>query len=336
MKNYRGVTVYQCTNRGEKKIKAAIAIFNTDIDVIQCVEYTTPNIAVVKIKTSAWEIVVVSFYFEPDTPIEPFLNQLESIVNNLGPTKIIIGGDSNSKNIWWGSNKIDNRGEELAATLHELGLEVLNEGDTPTFCVVRGNKIYTSHIDITACSADIYSLIEHWKVNEHLVESDHNAIVFNIRLKKANGVNIKRSTRIYNTKRANWDQFHVKLTQFAKEHNITKKEIKKIQNKIDLEKKLETLNQIIVNSCNLNIPKLKSNSKIKIPWWTDELGNLKKSVITKKRRIRWAAPIRRQKTVEEYLQAKQKYESEVKRLKISSWKEFCEKQDGGCGKAFTE
>lgn len=58
-------------------MKAAIAVFDHDMNVIQCPEFTTNNIVVVKIRTSAWEITVVSFYFEPDQPIQPYLEQLK-------------------------------------------------------------------------------------------------------------------------------------------------------------------------------------------------------------------------------------------------------------------
>ncbi|CAH2084371.1 unnamed protein product [Euphydryas editha] len=58
------------------------------------------------------------------------------------------------------------------------------------------------------------------------------------------------------------------------------------------------------------IPKIKSKEILAIPWWSEELAMLKRQVATRKRRIRCAAPVRRQMVVEEYLKAKARYETE--------------------------
>ena len=53
----------------------------------------------------------------------------------------------------------------------------------------------------------------------------------------------------------------------------------------------------------------------------------KREVMTKKNRIRNAAPVRRAKVVGEYLKAKEEYEMQAKNAQIASWKEFCRRQD---------
>ncbi|XP_049869337.1 uncharacterized protein LOC126369089 [Pectinophora gossypiella] len=68
-------------------------------------------------------------------------------------------------------------------------------------------------------------------------------------------------------------------------------------------------------------------NKVNLPWWTVELGELKKDSLRKKRRISWAAPRRRKHAVDEYLEAKERYELEAAKAQTSSWKEFCSKQD---------
>lgn len=327
MKDYRGVKIFQCTNNEDETIKAAIAVFNDEMDVIQYPEFTTTNIVVVKIRTSAWEIVVISFYFEPTEDIQPYLEQLRNIVRSVGQNKIIIGGDANAKSTWWGSTIVDDRGEEMAGTIEDMGLQVLNEGDTPTFDTVRGNKAYTSFIDLTACTAEMLALVEDWKVNVGLTSADHNAITFQLRLSKAKGINVSRTTRIYNSKKANWTQFHEKLGQLLKEHKINKTEIDKIKDNTELEQKIELYIRQITETCNISIPKKKLNEKLNLPWWSEELAKQKKEVTTKKRRVRCAAPIRREKVVKEYLQAKETYEENAKKAQIDSWKGFCEKQD---------
>lgn len=72
MRSYRGVRIFQGEDDGI--VKAAVAVFDPDLDIIQHPELTTNNIAVVEVQTSAWRIAFVSFYFEPDQPIEPRLD----------------------------------------------------------------------------------------------------------------------------------------------------------------------------------------------------------------------------------------------------------------------
>lgn len=53
-----------------------------------------------------------------------------------------------------------------------------------------------------------------------------------------------------------------------------------------------------------------------MPWWSEELARLKREVATRKSRIRCAAQVRRAQVVEEYLQHKEKYESESVKAQI--------------------
>ncbi|KAA5605920.1 hypothetical protein F3H15_35115, partial [Pseudomonas aeruginosa] len=86
---------------------------------------------------------------------------------------------------WWGSPNEDQRGEQMCGFLEELGLQVLNTGDIPTFDTIRGGKRYSSHVDVTACSADILDLVDGWRVEEGLTGSDHNGITFGINVIKS-------------------------------------------------------------------------------------------------------------------------------------------------------
>ncbi|CAH2208052.1 jg10111, partial [Pararge aegeria aegeria] len=165
-----------------------------------------------------------------------------------------------------------------------------------------------------------------WRVDENVTSSDHNTIVFEIQHNRAKGILINRTTRIFNTKKANWSEFHEKLTQFINENKINKDEIEQIDNKTDLDKITASYSNTIVEVCKETIPVKKRKEVLKIPWWNEELATLKKQVATKKRRIRCAAPIRRTKVVDEYLKAKQVYEDKAKEAQTSSWKKFCDQQ----------
>lgn len=328
MKSQRGVRIFQNTGIGEGTVKAVIAIFDSHLDVIQYPELTTNNIVVVGIQTGAWKVILVSYYFEPDLPMAPYLNHIAKICEATGVRRLIIGGDANAKSTWWGSINVDNRGEEMAGTLHDLNLQVLNIGDTPTFDTIRGGIRYHSFVDVTACSTDMLELVEDWRVEENLTSSDHNGITFNIRLKKSKGTHITRTTRIYNTKKANWEQFNNKLNQLKIENNLTLEQVQQLDTKTQIETAIQTYTKIITESCTNAIPIKKTEETLTIPWWSAELDEKKKRVTTLRRRIRNAAPVRRAKVVDEYLKQKSEYELEEQKAQVRSWKEFCEKQDG--------
>lgn len=72
----------------------------------------------------------------------------------------------------------------------------------------------------------------------------------------------------------------------------------------------------------LHTPNLLSREIDMMPWWTEELTALKREVKTKKKRVRnAAAAVRRGKVVEEYLEAKRRYKTEVMKAYDASLKE---------------
>lgn len=328
MKSYRGARIYQCEVEGSGTVKAAVAVFDNDLDIIPYPKLTTNNIVVVGIRTRAWEIAVASYYFEPDQPIGPYLDQLTKIKLELGTKNLLIGGDANAKNTWWGSTTEDSRGEEMHGTLEELELQILNTGDMPTFYTVRGGIVYKSHVDVTACSLELIDLVDGWRIDAGVTSSDHNTILLYIKLKRDKGISITRTTRKYNTKKANWENFESKLGEYKIENNISLNYINGIANKEELEKLVNEYKNAIEKACDEAIPKSKNKVKITIPWWSEDLAVKKKEVSRKKNRIRNAAPVRRAMVVEDYTKEKEEYECLAKKAQTTSWKAFCEKQEG--------
>ncbi|CAK1579826.1 unnamed protein product [Parnassius mnemosyne] len=329
MKSYPGTRIIQCNREPntEKVIKAAIVLFDDTINITQCPGLTTENIAVARLRTGTWEMGVVSVYLESDKPIDPYLDTIEKAVEALGTGSVIVGGDVNAWYTWWGSREADVRGIDVAAKLDELELHILNEGTEPTFDTIRGGKRFSNCVDITTCSTSLLGRVENWRLSEEITSSDHRAILFDINLEKSVGIDIERKTRKYNTKKANWSEFREKLLQIWSNKQITKIEIDKIEMREELEIKIAEVTKTITELCDNTLPKLKHKKRMGLPWWTDELTQRKKEVSRLKRRISYAAPIRREWVVEQYLNAKEGYQQEVKRAQTSSWKDFCSKQD---------
>ncbi|KAL0852638.1 hypothetical protein ABMA27_016898 [Loxostege sticticalis] len=327
MKDYRGARVYQNAKVGDGTVKAAIVVFDDDLDVIQCPKLTCDHIVAVRIRTSDWEIAAVSFYFEPDKPIGPYLDRLREVVEVLGPRRLLIGGDSNAKSAWWGSPEEDHRGADMSGTLEESGLHVLNRGTVPTFDTIRGGRRFTSHVDQTACTEDLLSYVENWRVDKGMIISDHSAITFNMSLKRGKGLRVMRTTRRYNTKKADWELFNTTLAEDIAARNFNLEEINRTENAQQIDLIVENFTNAVTNACRISIPSKKNSEVLKIPWWTEELTKLKRTTVTYRRKIRNAAPHNRDKAVEEYLVKKEEYERQAKIEQISSWKEFCSKQD---------
>lgn len=82
----------------------------------------------------------------------------------------------------------------------------------------------------------------------------------------------------------------------------------------------------IEQTCNSAIPKIKTKKKINLPWMSVELEQMKKEMMTAKRRISNAASRHRPHVVQEYLKKKEKYEEEAHKAVVESWKNFCRAQ----------
>ncbi|KAJ2940785.1 hypothetical protein O0L34_g14902 [Tuta absoluta] len=327
MKNYTGVRVMQCERKTERVNKAAIVLIDQHINAIPCPTLTSGNIVAAKLKLGTLEMGIVSAYMESDKPMEPYLEEIRKVIDEIGTNHIILGGDLNAWSTWWGSSDVNHRGEELAGFLEEMNLQILNNGVDPTFDTIRGETRYTSCVDITTCSPNMLGRIENWRLNGDLTCSDHKAIMFEIMASKTNGFEIKRQTRKYNTKKAKWSEFRSKLDQTWSEKQINEEDIEKIASKEQLEQAVKAYSDSVEQACKETIPEIKSVSKVRLPWWTKELQKQKSEVATKKRRIQNAAPIRRAMVVKLYIEAKEQYEMEAKKAITSSWKEFCGKQD---------
>ncbi|CAF4901386.1 unnamed protein product [Pieris macdunnoughi] len=206
-------------------------------------------------------------------------------------------------------------------------MHVLNDGEVPTFDTIRNGKRFTSFIDVTACTEDILGRIDDWKVEPDLISSDHNAITFRIKLTKSEGAPFKRTTRIYNTKKANWSLFKEKITQLLTEHKINRENVTESIDTKDIEQVVEKYTDIIIEASHCILPKIKTKNETKVPWWNKDLDTLKKAVATKRRRIRCAAAVRKEKVIRDYLDAKEKYETQAREAQTNSWKNFCSKQD---------
>lgn len=327
LKQQVGTRIVQRSHNRAKVNKAAIVVFDPDIEITEFPLISTENIVAAVLNTDTWTIGVVSFYLEDNQPIETDIDKLKEICAKLQAGRVIIGGDTNAWSTWWGSTKENHRGEAFAGALVEMGMEVLNEGTEPTFYTSRGGKIYQSHVDVTACKTSMLSTIQNWRIDNGIISSDHNAIIFTISLEKPIETRKTNSTRKYNTKKADWNKFSIEFTKSLENDKLHVEHINNIDNIHTLEKAIYTYIDSIEKACKATIPKIKKVTKTNLPWWSEELSKMKNEVKTKKRRIACAAPRRRPYVIREYLKIKEKYELAASEAQTTSWKRFCGTQD---------
>ncbi|GBP93757.1 Protein kinase C epsilon type [Eumeta japonica] len=117
----------------------------------------------------------------------------------------------------------DRRGQAYRDFLDEMGFHTLNTGSTLTFETYRGDRICSSIVDVTACSSPLIGRVENWRVDRTATISDHNAIVFNLRLRGPIKPMEKITMRRYNTNKADWTVFCLQLKNTLQKHGIAEK-----------------------------------------------------------------------------------------------------------------
>lgn len=328
VKQFPGTRVIQCTLNRQKPVKSAIIIFGDQLRVIHDPQLITETECAVLLEAGSLKIGLVSVYFEGDQPIEPYIERTKAVCQKLGSDNIILGGDVNAWSHWWGSSSENQRGEAYSSFLNEVDFHILNVGDTPTFEEVRGGKMCTSIVDVTACSIPLLGKIKEWKVDRTLTTSDHNAITYNLEIGEKLQPAEYPTTRKYNTKKAKWFEFDRQLHNSLANKGLTANTIKEVGNGEELEALIETYTSAITEACEHAIPRHKKGKVTAKPsWWTDAIEELKRDVLRKKRRIRNAAPPRKDFVLQEYRAAKQLYAEKANEAQTESWKKFCTTQE---------
>ncbi|CAG4934312.1 unnamed protein product [Parnassius apollo] len=270
-------TVQKTDNRS-KPVKSAVVVIDPNILIIEDSKFITENIVGVIIVSKNNNIGLISIYWEDYENIENYIQQLNTIIKNMNTPFIIIGGDCNCNSQWWGCDNEDARGILLSEFLAEASLEIINEGRTPTFYTIRQGVECKSIVDITVCSVPTMTKILNWTVNPNIVTtSDHRAITFDICIgPEETRKGIRKSTRIYNSTKADWNRFNKELITNLENKGLNTKEVTHIQTGKYLEDAILKLNECITKACDKSMPKLTNTKFIKkIKWWNNEL-DLKK------------------------------------------------------------
>ncbi|XP_055850621.1 uncharacterized protein LOC129915175 [Episyrphus balteatus] len=139
--------------------------------------YSNTDQTTVRLERDGLPMLILSSTYMPYDGTEgPPADITETLVSFASKNKfdIILGCDSNSHHMQWGSTDTNTRGESLFEFIIEKNLLVANRGNTPTFVTKTREEV----LDITLTSNSDTCQLEQWKVLDEISFSDHRLIEF--------------------------------------------------------------------------------------------------------------------------------------------------------------
>jgi len=108
-------------------------------------------------------LVVCSAYLPSDSKDPPPLKELEELVRYCQTENLhlVIRCELKAHHTVWGGTNCNDRGVTLVEFLKSMNLEILNQGNVPTFCSGRRMEV----IDITLGSFGLLGSVKSWEVS---------------------------------------------------------------------------------------------------------------------------------------------------------------------------
>ena len=127
--------------------------------------------------------------------------------------------------------------------------------------------------------------IQNWRVSEECTQSDHNLILFNLKIHSKNRNSNRTasdSTRKYATKVGNWNMFHQKTQQTGKQWTDL---VNSAKTKEQLDKSITEIWYKLKEISKRCFPPFLPKTNY-VPWWSPKLNALRKQVNALKRRVK--------------------------------------------------
>ncbi|GBN88045.1 hypothetical protein AVEN_273898-1 [Araneus ventricosus] len=135
---------------------------------------TTVNSTALKIQTEQGPLTVTSAYSSPYINIMETLQDLHSILTDLGDERVLICADLNAHSRIWGYANEDTRGAQVEDFLLVQQLYLLNETNSPHTFEHRGSKRWPN---LSIIKGTDFANSCTWKVLEDYTHRDHNYIL---------------------------------------------------------------------------------------------------------------------------------------------------------------
>src|SRR5690606_3517975 len=172
--------------------------------VIHLSQFSSRDICTCAVHIGNFSATLCSVYLPPNEDVSMLLNSIESI-KSARTGHIIFGGDFNAHHPLWGSCSASQRGNDICDMMGSCDLYLLNTGESPTFFTVRNGTVLSSWIDLSFISSSLLPFDPIWTILDDDTKSDH--VMIEIKFAIPSSAQQAFSTRIFNTKIANWDRF---------------------------------------------------------------------------------------------------------------------------------
>jgi hypothetical protein len=282
--------------------------------------------------------VFYSCYFSPNRPMADFILYLDSLGDDMEEKmaqeqrrQFIVGGDLNASSPEWGSDRSDERGDELMEWMCRYNLALLNDGRIPTFSRLMGERgEQTSFLDMTISTAEVAMRIRGWQVLDEVESmSDHRYVTYNVDTGTATTATTAQpgghTTSRFEWKKINGEEFREEL----------KKRCCEVLQEYEQGTPLDEtdLMRLLTETCAKMAPPRHSHAgrqhKPKY-WWTQEIAEARKACIrvrracTRRRSRRGAGNDDDDDANEAYVATKRRLSVLIKRSKERVWRQLCD------------
>ncbi|XP_032685213.1 uncharacterized protein LOC116850717 [Odontomachus brunneus] len=162
--------------------------------------------------------------------------------------EVLLGCDTNSHHVGWGSTGINPRGESLHEFVMDSKLIILNRGTEPTFMDCRRREV----IDLTLCTRGVADLVRDCRVSNEPSGSDHRQLRFALEYRE-------KGKWGRNPRGTNWTSYRKDLG------TILKKAPFRFNTKQDLEVASQFVSDAIIEAYEVNCPLRRKQVSTKVP-----------------------------------------------------------------------
>ncbi|XP_035205282.1 uncharacterized protein LOC118180282 [Stegodyphus dumicola] len=276
-----------------EKGATAILVTNPNMDV--AIKYLNAYIVAAELTTLRRRLIVISVYFPPSMPIDPFLVELDLVLSYFPPTEVLlVAGDWNAKHEAWGSPQTDDRGTSVMET-------------------VNGE----SWIDIAVGSDSLCDAQATWRVIED-TPSDHNYLTYEIGSKE-----FRQQSPRY---KLNEFQIRKAIRHFSKQADELLSKIQEASTIQQLDEAVDKFMGSLKAVCDQHLLRKNLIRDRKVPWWDMEL-KVKRSKCRALRRRYTKSMVPQEKALLllRYKRERATYRKMIGHKKKMSWLKFCER-----------
>lgn len=157
--------------------KACIVVTDPNIDILFIPQFSSQTSVCAQVTTAGGSFYILSIYFPPTDHIASGIAELQRILQHLGSSPLVVGGDRNAQSPMWHCRRTSPRGQSLEDYLVSSRWYIANlPGNPATFSTANG----VANLDVTLVTRSIFNKLLNWQVRDAWINSDHRVITFEL------------------------------------------------------------------------------------------------------------------------------------------------------------